>query len=200
MWPRREYDLPIFGADVVAIGADVTFAIADTTPVNDARQLPDTYVDAVRLLRAQFADGMRRAELPDWGEKLFSEEVMSVRPDLPVEADVVGMHVTALCKAHILYSKFAENIKIDAGDASRLAEVDRNHRRCAHRFSCAELRCCVSEGEGGVSVATLHRIYGPRRWVHCTAACDAVVFVVCALVAFRMCMFSRSLSIGHAAL
>lgn len=140
MWPRREYDLPIFGADVVAIGADVTFAIADTTPVNDARQLPDTYVDAVRLLRAQFADGMRRAELPDWGANLFSEEVMSVRPDLPAEADLVGMHVTALCKTHILYSKFADNIKIDSGDADRLAEVDRSHRRFDPPPLCAALQ------------------------------------------------------------
>lgn len=132
MWPRREYDLPIFGADVVAIGSDVTFAIADTTPVNDARQLPDTYSDAVRLLRAQFAAGMRKAELPDWGEELFSEEVMSVRPDLPAEADLACMHITALCKTHILYSKFGDdihNIKINEGEKERLAEVDRNHRR-----------------------------------------------------------------------
>jgi hypothetical protein len=41
------------------------------------------------------------------------------------------MHITALCKTHILYSKFAENLKIDEGDADKLAEVDRAHRRCA---------------------------------------------------------------------
>lgn len=128
---------------MVAIGADVTFAIADTTPVNDSRQLPETYVDAVRLLRAQFADGMRRSELPDWGEKLFSDEVMTVRPDLPVEADLVGMHITALCKTHILYSKFAENIKIDEADVEKLAEIDRGHRMCDTRSPCPCKRCAV---------------------------------------------------------
>jgi phycocyanobilin:ferredoxin oxidoreductase len=129
MWPRRDEELPIFGADVVAVGDRVTFAIVDCTPVNVARTLPDTYVDAARLLRAQFAAGMRAADLPPWGAELFSPEVASVRPDLPVEADLVGMHITALCKAHILYSKFVDT-HVTPEDASRLAELDRAHRRC----------------------------------------------------------------------
>jgi len=128
MWPRREHDVPILGFDVIAIGSDVTYAIADTTSVASDGSLPPVYVDGVRLLKAQFADGIADAGLPEWGQALFSDEVVALRPALPVEADLICMHFTALLKVHILYSKFVATKVPDSDDMS-LDRIDQAHRR-----------------------------------------------------------------------
>lgn len=153
MWPRRDHDIPILGFDVVAIGSDVTYAIADTTSVTADGSLPPVYVDGVRLLKAQFADGIADAGLPEWGVKLFSDEVVALRPALPVEADLICMHFTALLKVHILYSKFVDT-KVADGDHENLERIDQTHRRhvyhsdrmCPCVFACVHTLCCVRVG------------------------------------------------------
>lgn len=130
MWPRRDQDLPILGFDIVASGSDVTYAIADTSSVALDGSLPPVYVDGVRMLKAQFADGIASSKLPEWGEALFSDEVVALRPALPVEADLICMHFTALTKVHILYSKFNDT-QVPEDDQKRLDFIDQAHRRCA---------------------------------------------------------------------
>jgi phycocyanobilin:ferredoxin oxidoreductase len=77
MFPKPEYALPMFGCDIVAGRGEVSAAIADLSPTNPERLLPDSYQVALQALpRVQFA--MPR-ELPSWGD-IFSEFCLFVRP------------------------------------------------------------------------------------------------------------------------
>lgn len=78
MFPKPEYALPIFGADLVGgrSGA-ISAAIADLSPVNADRSLPKRYQEALSLL-PEPSFSQRRA-LPEWGD-IFSEFCLFVRP------------------------------------------------------------------------------------------------------------------------
>ena len=69
------YDLPVFGADIVASRAGVSAAIADLSPVGPA--LP-AGIDAALTAHGRPAFAEARA-LPDWGA-IFSPHVLFVRP------------------------------------------------------------------------------------------------------------------------
>lgn len=74
-FPDPRYDLPIFGADIVAGPAGVSAAIADLSPV--AQGLPQAIDTALsQQERPQFS---QPRELPAWGS-IFSPHVLFVRP------------------------------------------------------------------------------------------------------------------------
>ena len=76
LFPDPRYDLPVFGADVVASPKGVSAAIADLSPTRG--QLPAT-IDAALI--ASPCHGFRqRRDLPDWGS-IFSPHVCFIRPD-----------------------------------------------------------------------------------------------------------------------
>ncbi len=78
MFPRPDYALPIFGTDLVGSrNAGISAAIADLSPVNLDRSLPDRYQEALTALAApQFT---QPRALPDWGD-IFSPFCLFVRP------------------------------------------------------------------------------------------------------------------------
>lgn len=85
MFPRSNYDLPIFGVDLVGSAAGISAAIVDLSPVNSAprsgsrrdRSLPPAYHRVLaNLPQIEFA---RPRNLPEWGH-IFSEFCLFVRP------------------------------------------------------------------------------------------------------------------------
>jgi phycocyanobilin:ferredoxin oxidoreductase len=74
-FPDPRFDLPIFGADVVASRAGVSAAIADLSPVGP--QLPEAIAAALRQRRNPPYSQPR--DLPEWGS-IFSPFVRFVRP------------------------------------------------------------------------------------------------------------------------
>lgn len=77
MFPRPEYELPMFGCDLVGGRGQISAAIADLSPVNAERILPDAYRHALQALPTpQFS---QPRELPAWGE-IFSEFCLFIRP------------------------------------------------------------------------------------------------------------------------
>lgn len=78
MFPKPEYDLPIFGADLVGgRGGVISAAIADLSPVNAERSLPPHYQQALAALPdLQFS---QPRALPEWAD-IFSEFCLFVRP------------------------------------------------------------------------------------------------------------------------
>lgn len=75
-FPDPRYDLPIFGADVVAGPAGISAAIVDLSPVGPA--LPELIE---RNLSAQPRPAFRQERaLPGWGT-IFSPHVCFIRPD-----------------------------------------------------------------------------------------------------------------------
>jgi phycocyanobilin:ferredoxin oxidoreductase len=75
-FPDPRFDLPVFGADVVASPAGVSAAIADLSPTRE--RLPAA-IDAALASRPCFAFRQRR-DLPPWGS-IFSPHVCFIRPD-----------------------------------------------------------------------------------------------------------------------
>jgi phycocyanobilin:ferredoxin oxidoreductase len=82
MFPRPEYALPMFGCDLVGGRGQISAAIADLSPLNSERILPDAYRHALQALPTpQFS---QPRDLPDWGD-IFSEFCLFIRPATPEE-------------------------------------------------------------------------------------------------------------------
>ncbi|UBF25188.1 phycocyanobilin:ferredoxin oxidoreductase [Kovacikia minuta CCNUW1] len=78
MFPNTDYALPIFGADLVGgRGGAISAAIADLSPINSDRSLPESYHQALAALPAiQFS---QPRALPQWGD-IFSDFCLFVHP------------------------------------------------------------------------------------------------------------------------
>lgn len=76
MFPRPEYNLPMFGCDLVGGRGQISAAIVDLSPVN-SRTLPEAYTSALSALEPPNFSTER--ELPEWGD-IFSEFCTFVRP------------------------------------------------------------------------------------------------------------------------
>ncbi|MGC6482298.1 MAG: phycocyanobilin:ferredoxin oxidoreductase [Synechococcus sp.] len=97
-FPDPRYDLPVFGADIVASPAGISAAIVDLSPVTEA--LP---VAVQRLLASIPLPAFEQVrELPAWGT-IFSPYVRFIRPVNSREegwfVDLVGQYLNVLRQA-----------------------------------------------------------------------------------------------------
>ena len=77
MFPRTNYDLPIFGVDLVGSQAGIAAAIVDLSPVNRDRTLAPAYSQGLaNLPQINFT---RPRALPPWGN-IFSEFCLFIQP------------------------------------------------------------------------------------------------------------------------
>lgn len=74
MYPRFEYNLPIFGADIVATEKGVGAAIIDLSPLG--KNLPQDY----KMLQMFYTPFNEVREIPEWGD-VFSRYCVFVRPE-----------------------------------------------------------------------------------------------------------------------
>lgn len=81
MFPRPEYDLPMFGTDLVGARGKIGAAIADLSPIR-AGILPEGYQQSLSTLPTLNFSQPR--ELPQWGN-IFSEFCLFIRPDTEAE-------------------------------------------------------------------------------------------------------------------
>lgn len=77
MFPRAEYALPMFGADLVGGRGQISMAIADLSPTSADHSLPDGYRSDLLNLPAISFEQTRT--LPEWGT-IFSEFCTIIRP------------------------------------------------------------------------------------------------------------------------
>ena len=77
MFPHPNYDLPIFGVDLVGTPAGIGAAIVDLSPVNHQKVLSSTYIRALaNLPTVNFAEPRK---LPEWGN-IFSGFCLFIHP------------------------------------------------------------------------------------------------------------------------
>ena len=97
-FPDPRFDLPIFGADIVAGPAGVSAAIVDLSPVKPT--LPTVLEEALKALEIPPFRQVR--ELPGWGT-IFSPYVRFIRPDGAEEegwfVDLVDTYLSVLSDA-----------------------------------------------------------------------------------------------------
>ena len=96
MFPRSEYALPIFGADLVGGRGQISAAIADLSPINPVT-LAGTYDPALKALPTLNFSQPR--QLPAWGD-IFSEFCLFVRPSSPDEEAMFLLRVAAFLEIH----------------------------------------------------------------------------------------------------
>jgi phycocyanobilin:ferredoxin oxidoreductase len=96
MFPRPEYNLPMFGCDLVGAKGQISAAIVDLSPVN-SRALPEAYNKALSALEPPNFSNPR--ELPQWGD-IFSEFCTFVRPANQEEEQVFLNRVQDFLKIH----------------------------------------------------------------------------------------------------
>lgn len=122
-FPDPCYDLPVFGADIVAGRGVVSAAIVDLSPVTGA--LPPAM--ASRLAgrpRPPFSD---IRELPPWGS-IFSPHVLFIRPRTPQEEEWFIEEVAACLNLLADASRTASPLSWD--DAATLARWEGQLRYC----------------------------------------------------------------------
>lgn len=98
MFPRSEYALPMFGADLVGgKTGQISLAIADLSATSADRQLPQDYQDALNAVpTTQF---VQRRAVPEWGD-IFSDFCLLVRPGTPEEENAFLDQVSAYLRIH----------------------------------------------------------------------------------------------------
>lgn len=97
MFPQPEYDLPMFGCDLVGGRGQISAAIADLSPLSHDRNLPAEYTKALKTLPKQNFSQPR--ELPAWGD-IFSEFCIFVHPHSQAEEKMFLERVQAFLEIH----------------------------------------------------------------------------------------------------
>ncbi|MFM7463929.1 MAG: phycocyanobilin:ferredoxin oxidoreductase [Cyanobium sp.] len=122
-FPDPRYDLPVFGADIVAGRGVVSAAIVDLSPVTPA--LPSEIAAALaERPRAPFCEVR---ELPPWGS-IFSPHVLFVRPRTPEEEGWFVEEVAAFLE---LLGRASATVQPQAwDDATTLARWEGQLRYC----------------------------------------------------------------------
>jgi len=133
MFPKPEYALPIFGTDLVGSRKEtISAAIADLSPVNADRTLPERYHQALsNLSQPQFS---QPRALPEWGD-IFSEFCLFVRPVGIEEEDQFLQRVRDFLTVHCqiavtetpLISQF-DIVKVLAGQQNYCTKQQQNDK------------------------------------------------------------------------
>jgi phycocyanobilin:ferredoxin oxidoreductase len=97
MFPRAEYPLPMFGADVVGMRGQISAAIVDLSPIAADRSLPATY--HLELSQLPSVDFAQPRDLPVWGD-IFSQYCTFVRPVNESEEEHFLQRVQKILKIH----------------------------------------------------------------------------------------------------
>ncbi|MEM6401800.1 MAG: phycocyanobilin:ferredoxin oxidoreductase, partial [Cyanobacteria bacterium P01_D01_bin.116] len=122
MFPHPEFDLPMFGCDLVGGRGQISAAIADLSPLNMQGTLPFEYNTALGALpELNFS---RPRELPEWGE-IFSEFCIFVRPGSPEEEQMFLSRVENFLTIHCQNAIAAKPVSPDT--ASKLLEGQLNY-------------------------------------------------------------------------
>ncbi|MEO0987203.1 MAG: phycocyanobilin:ferredoxin oxidoreductase [Cyanobacteria bacterium J06639_14] len=98
MFPNADYDLPIFGVDLVgrSEGA-ISAAIVDLSPVNADHALPEAY--QTYLAKLPPVEFSHPRDLPEWGD-IFSDFCLFIRPTNPQEEQLFLQRVRDFLSIH----------------------------------------------------------------------------------------------------
>jgi phycocyanobilin:ferredoxin oxidoreductase len=119
MFPNPDYALPIFGSDLVGgRGGAISAAIADLSPINVDRSLPESYYQALSAL-PQIQFSQPRA-LPEWAD-IFSDFCLFVRPVGAQEEDLFLQRVHDFLTLHCKNASVATPLTSQRDIASAIA-------------------------------------------------------------------------------
>ena len=99
MFPRPDYELPIFGCDIVSGRGQISAAIVDLSAATTEGNLTSEYISQLSQL-TQSNYSLPR-ELPEWGKRIFSEFCCFVKPTTPAEEQQFLAQTQAYLDIHV---------------------------------------------------------------------------------------------------
>ncbi|HLP87527.1 MAG TPA: phycocyanobilin:ferredoxin oxidoreductase [Nostocaceae cyanobacterium] len=130
MFPRPEYDLPMFGCDLVGGRGQISAAIVDLSPTNEGN-LPAGYNSCLAELKA--INFTQPRDLPEWGD-IFSQFCLFIRPGDETEEGLflgrVNEFLEIHCSQAIASSPLpsSETAKILAGQKNYCTKQQQNDK------------------------------------------------------------------------
>ena len=142
MFPHPEYDLPIFGCDLVGGRGQISAAIADLSPVSLEGALPVSYNSELSSLTPLTFSQKR--ELPEWGN-IFSEFCLFVRPASPEEETMFLSRVKEFLTIHCQNARASS--KVSEQQATEIKAGQRNY--------------CTKQQQNDKTRRVLEKAFGP---------------------------------------
>ena len=99
MFPRPEYELPIFGCDIVSGRGQISAAIVDLSAATAEGKLTGEYIS--ELSQLSWPSYSHPRDLPDWGKRIFSEFCCFVKPATPAEEQQFMAQTEAYLSIHV---------------------------------------------------------------------------------------------------
>eukprot|EP01025_Chloroclados_australasicus_P058676 TRINITY_DN7392_c0_g1_i3.p1 TRINITY_DN7392_c0_g1~~TRINITY_DN7392_c0_g1_i3.p1 ORF type:complete len:313 (-),score=11.76 TRINITY_DN7392_c0_g1_i3:577-1515(-) len=125
MYPNTNYQLPIFQFDVIESGGRVSFLAVDLGPVKTDRSLPDGFEKIIKALLTQNQlEPTPRESLPEWGQQIFSELFLQMRPKNQDQVAGFQRYLISLLKVYLYLSKSAPMLV----DQDKIEEVRQCHQ------------------------------------------------------------------------
>lgn len=116
MFPNVQYNLPMFGCDIVTGKGGVSAAIVDLSPING---LPAAYTEKLSSLKnIEFS---QPRDLPEWGN-IFSPYCLFVRPSNSQEEQLFLERVTDYLKIHCAQSQQSEPTNLSQSELNKIAQ------------------------------------------------------------------------------
>ncbi len=141
MFPRPDYDLPMFGTDLVGGRGQISMAIADLSPVGADHQLPAGYQTALgQLPPVTFA---QTRTLPDWGT-IFSQFCLIIRPADAAEEEQFRQRVSTFLHIHCQQAIAAQPVP----PAQREIILTGQHRYCTQQLQNDKTRRVLEKAFG----------------------------------------------------
>lgn len=139
MYPRLNFDLPILSIDMVASDGRITLCIIDPCPVTTNLTLPSHYLGPIHQLQDKYGVTTNRG-VPAWGEAIFSQFCVCMRPTSAEELGSFLKYAVALSDFHLQMGRLAAPVGSSASFSEestrrRLAEI----RACHERFASKQL-------------------------------------------------------------
>ena len=131
MFPRVEYDIPMFGADLVGGRGQISAAIVDLSPTHLDHHLPLAYQQQLQPQPQQQFSQPR--EIPTWGD-IFSEFCLFIRPTTPPEEtqflEVVTQYLKVHCEYAIAQTKLSKEQQLEmiAGQKNYCTQQQKNDK------------------------------------------------------------------------
>lgn len=119
IFPRPEYDLPMFGCDLVGGRGQISAAIADLSPVTPDHQLPSAYQTTLSQLPS--LEFSQPRELPPWGD-IFSEFCLFIRPTTSQEEEQFLGRVREFLSIHSQQANSVQQVSPEQEKANLLGQ------------------------------------------------------------------------------
>ncbi|MBO3462817.1 phycocyanobilin:ferredoxin oxidoreductase [Aetokthonos hydrillicola Thurmond2011] len=147
MFPYPEYDLPMFGCDLVGGRGQISAAIIDLSPVKPGRILPESYNSKLSALKKLNFSQPR--ELPDWGD-IFSEFCIFIRPTSVEEEAMFLERVGEFLEIHCQNAIASEPVSPE--QKAQILEGQRNY--------------CTKQQKNDKTRRVLEKAFGPAWAEH----------------------------------